>query len=145
MDSNSGLVFDWPMEKIPKQSAGTDEAVQSASAAMSGTLLATGAQAPMEVEQGEEEIETGEVAEVSRPTLEELAMAVACTLTTTPMTIYSTTVNVSTPTPIPTTPSFLMLTSIYIESAIVTAPTPTPVPIYSLVTSVSQVPLTLRQ
>ena len=47
VDSNSGLGFDWPPEKIPKQSAGTEEAVQSASAAMSAILLATGAQAPI--------------------------------------------------------------------------------------------------
>ena len=80
--------------------------MQSASAAMSATLLATGAQAPMEVEQGEEEMETGEVAKVSRHTLEELAMAVGGT---------------PTPTPIPTTPSSLLDTPIPIYSAVMTA------------------------
>ena len=95
VDSNSGLVFEWPPEEIPKQSAGTEEAVQSGSAATSATLLASGAQAPMDLEQGEEEMETREVAEVMRPTMEELAMAVACTPTPTPVPIYSLVTSVS--------------------------------------------------
>ena len=87
-------------------------------------------------------MESGEVVEVSRPTLDELAMALACPPTPTPMSIYSTTVSVPTPTPIPTTPSSLMPTPILIYSAVVTAPTPIySSPIYSLVPSFPQVPL----
>ena len=40
LDSNSGLVFDWPPEKIPKQIAATEEAVQPASANTSRTPVA---------------------------------------------------------------------------------------------------------
>ena len=44
-----------------KQSTGTEQAMQSASADPSATLLATGLQPPMDVEQEEAEMETGEV------------------------------------------------------------------------------------
>ena len=84
VDSNSGLAVEWPPERIPKQSAGTEEAVQVAIANPSATPVSKDVPTPMEV-QGEEEMETGEVAKVSRPTLEELAMAVACPATPTPM------------------------------------------------------------
>ena len=111
LDSNSDLVFDWPREKIPKQIAGTEEAMQAESANTSGTPVPKDVPTPIEV-QGEEEMETGEVAKVNRPTLEELAMAVACTPTPTPMPMFSITVSVPTPTPIPTTPGSLMPTPV---------------------------------
>ena len=61
VESNSGLVIDEPPEEMLKQSTGTEQAMQSASADPSATLLATGLQPPMDVEQKEAEMETGEV------------------------------------------------------------------------------------
>ena len=113
LESNTGLVIDEPSEEMPKQSTGTEKAMQLASADMSATLLATCLQAPLDGEQEEEEMETGEVVEANIPTLEELASAV-----------------LSSPTP----------TLISILSTVLCAHTPTPIHIYSMVTSVPQVP-----
>ena len=70
--------------------------------------------------------------ETSTATQEELAMAGARTPTPTPGPIYSTTVSVAKPTPIPTTPSSLMHTPIpgcSMELSVPKVPTfPTPIP-----------------
>ena len=48
VDPNSVSVIEKPSDGTAKQSAGPEQAVQSASGDMSGTLMATGVQASME-------------------------------------------------------------------------------------------------
>ena len=68
-ESNSVLISDQPVKETPKQNAATEYAVQSASRNRRATMLAMDVQAPMDVEQQEEEL-AKEATESKTPTVD---------------------------------------------------------------------------
>ena len=100
-ESISGLRIDEPGDGTPQQSAGTGSAMQSASGDTGATTLLKDVQAPMEVEQEQEETEIGAEVESNIQTLEESAKDVAIPSTRTSIPIYKSVLNSPTPTPTP--------------------------------------------